>query len=118
SIRYNTVLAEGRRDNRTLVSSYANVGCRVAHTYESQSVLYKTWWGDQFGGGSRTARLFELYPDLIIYHDSLRQLAMATVTLDSGQIDEWVRKQKCMYLISSSSARFPPEALGLASASI
>jgi len=55
AIRYITNSAAQRRDNRALETAYANAGCRVVYAYESQSVPYKTWWGDQFGGGARTA---------------------------------------------------------------
>jgi len=39
-------------------------------------------------------------------------------TLNADQIDEWVREQKCVYVISSSRERFPPEYLGLSSSSV
>src|SRR5262249_41116605 len=69
SVRQNTNLAAQRRDNRALEASYANAGCRVVYTYESQSIPYKAWWGDQLAGSFRTARLFNLYPDVVVFHD-------------------------------------------------
>jgi hypothetical protein len=117
-IRYNMHFAAQRGDNRALEASYANSECRVIYTYESQSTGYKTWWGDQFAGGYRTARILKLYPDLIVYHPTWRHLEMNAGTIEADQIDEWVREQKCVYLISSSRARFPPEFLGLSPSSL
>jgi hypothetical protein len=117
-IDYNIHASAERRDNRALLAAYANSECRVVQAYESQDVGYKTWWGDQFGGGYRTVRLLKLHPDLIIYHNTLRHLEMDAGTVEEGQIDKWVREQKCVYLISSSSDRFPPEYLGFPASSL
>jgi hypothetical protein len=117
-IRYNIAFAAQRGDNRALEASYANSECRVLYTYESQSIGYKTWWGDQFAGGYRTARILKLYPDLIIYHNTWRHLEMNAGTIKTDQIDNWVREQKCVYLISSARDRFPPEFLGFSSSSL
>jgi hypothetical protein len=101
-------------DNVRLLESaaIARSGCTFVHGYINPTIGYKLKFGDRFARGFFDQRIRKLYPDFVFYDDVMRRLETAQGDLVGAQVDDWVAKQKCVYLASGPLERFTPEEFG------
>lgn len=102
-----------RRDNNAVQDRLAAADCKIVYAYENQTIPYKLFFGDHFADANYISSLHRLYPNVIFYNEPKRLFDTAEGILDSAQANEWVGRQKCVYLVASPMERFTPESFGI-----
>jgi hypothetical protein len=108
------IYAQGaaQREDIALQERVAASACKVVNAYESQTIPFKLLFGDNFTGHQYLPLLHRHYPDLVIYVENGRYFDTATGIIHTAEVDAWVGRQNCVYLLGSPE-RFAPEAFGI-----
>jgi hypothetical protein len=113
SLKDISVNAAQRRDNNAVQERLAAGDCKIMYAYESQSIPFKLYFGDHFAGDRYTQRMHELYPNAIFYNENGRYLDAPEGIIATAQVDGWIGRQNCVYLVSSPIERFTPVMFGI-----